>query len=236
MKIISVKLAHACTYSLLLFCFSCPVWLTPSSVSSLPFVSVEGIYVTSQTPHKSVHTTKAVFRPLSLKSPRSVKVFLFAAHMIPPKTGSTSIVKLHRLALDISVGPPWLKMAISPAGPLSPWSSVHMKVWFFSSSAKMFPPPSPHYLLTSPWFYHCGGGTSVWGRQCPPRLWGRSPPHPWTMQLRGGEDSCFPRRKSGIVSPREGGVDARRGNPKGLPTLSLLLMQREHRIWRLFSK
>lgn len=93
-KIISVKLAHVCTYSLLLFCFSCPVWLTPSSVSSLPFVSVEGIYVTSQTPHKSVHTTKAVFRPLSLKSPRSSRFCLLLTwyHLRldqPPSLSST---------------------------------------------------------------------------------------------------------------------------------------------------
>lgn len=148
---------HILTTSVLLF-LSC-VAHTFIGVFLTVRVSRGYLCYKSNSPQISSHDKGSISAPVTEKS-QKFKV-LFAAHMIPPKTGSTSIVKLHRLALDISVGPPWLKMAISPAGPRSPWSSVYRKVWFFSSSAKMLPPPSPHYLLTSPWFYHCGGGTSV---------------------------------------------------------------------------
>lgn len=165
---------HILTTSVLLF-LSC-VAHTFIGVFLTVRVSRGYLCYKSNSPQISSHDKGSISAPVTEKS-QKFKV-LFAAHMIPPKTGSTSIVKLHRLALDISVGPPLVENGHITCRP--PKSMVQclqesvVLLQFGKNASTPISTLSPHIPLVLPLW---------WGHLClrqavPPPSWGGSPLHP----------------------------------------------------------
>ena len=106
---------HLLTAAVLLF-LSCGSHLHQRLLHCLCHSRAFLLQVKGNSPLISSHNKHNISVHVTEKS-RTVKVFLLAAHMIPPTTGLPSILRLHIKAPEISGGPSWSKMAMAPADP-----------------------------------------------------------------------------------------------------------------------